>query len=465
MDAGPSHAGRDTRTALAACCAGILLLPLMSTMMNLALVHIGGEFGVGSHSLAMVNTAFLLSSVVAMVPVARLSDIHGRKKAMAAGLVVTVAGALTGAFCPSFEFLLASRFVMGIGSAAVSVSAMAFITEVFPPERRGWAIGVYTTFIYLGIAVGPTLGGVMSDTVGWRSLFFFMVPFAVASLLLLYRFKGDVVVDGRGKMDFPGSVAYGAAVFLTMYGVINLPELWAFGAMAAGLVALAAFVFMMRGRESPVLNLSIFRHAVFSRSCLVAFMNYASSYSVSFFMALYLQSIGALTASQAGMVMLVQPAFQVALSTVSGSLSDRISDKRILPTAGMALTAAAVFMIMMLGMEANYAYIAVVLVLLGVGYGIFSAPNSNAVMSSVPPRNRGEASAMLAVVRQAGMMVSMSVAMLCISFIMGSTDDLGPDTFGDFISVIRAAFAVCLAMCVIGTAVSWFRGKDASSPA
>ncbi|MDR3282824.1 MAG: MFS transporter [Candidatus Methanoplasma sp.] len=460
MDELRSYSPKDMRLVLIACCAGIFLTPLMSTMMNLALVHIGADFDVGSHSLALVNTVFLLSSVVAMVPAARLSDIHGRKKTMVAGLLVTTAGAVVAVFSPTFEVFLSMRLVMGVGAAAISVSSMALLTEVFPFERRGWAIGVQTTFVYLGMALGPTLGGFISDGVGWRGLFFFILPFSAVSMTLLSKFKYDVVADRGGRMDSTGSAVYAATVVLTIIGAVNLPAWWAFALLFAGLALLAAFVSMMRSRESPVLDLSVFKHKVFSRSCLAAFMNYASSYSVSFFLALYLQHIGALTASQAGLIMLTQAAFQIVLTSWSGGRSDRMRDKRILPTTGMALTCIAIVMILFLGTEVNYAYIAVILALLGIGYGMFSAPNSNAVMSSVPPRNRGEAAGMLSVVRQVGMLTSMSIAMLSISVIMGSADNLNPSTFGDFINVIRAAFVVCLVMCVIGTAVSWLRGPD-----
>jgi MFS family permease len=429
-------------------------------MMTLALVHIGDDFGVGSHSLAFVNTTFLLSSVVAMVPVARLSDICGRKKIMVAGLLVTTVGAIAAAFSPTFEMLLAMRFVMGVGAAAVSVSSMAMLTEVFPLEKRGWAIGVQTTFVYLGMALGPTLGGFISDGVGWRGLFFFLVPFSAVSVTLLSKFKYDIVADKGGRMDSTGSAVYAATVILTIFGAINLPSWWAFVLLLAGLALFAAFISMMRSRDSPVLDLSMFRHKVFSRSCLAAFMNYASSYSVSFFLALYLQHIGALTASQAGMIMLIQSSFQVALTAWSGGRSDRMRDKRILPTSGMVLTCIAIVMIIFLGTDVNYIYVAVILALLGIGYGMFSAPNSSTVMSSVPSKNRGEAAGMLSVVRQVGMLTSMSIAMLSISVIMGSADNLNPSTFDDFIDVIRVAFVVCLGMCITGTIVSWVRGSD-----
>jgi len=433
-------------------------MPLMSTMMNLALHPIGIEFEVGSKSLAMVNTTFLLASVIVMVPLAKVSDIIGRRKVFVAGLIITLASALAGGFSPNFEVLLAMRFIMGAGSAALSVSSVAMLTEVFPIERRGWAIGVQSTFIYLGIAVGPALGGFICEFLDWRYLFFFMVPFVLIALAYILRFKREVISEASASMDYRGALLYGATISLTMYGVISLPELWALPLIAAGLAMLAVFIRAMKRSASPVLDLGVFRFKVFSRACIAAYTNYASSYSVSFFLALYLQSVGGLTPMRAGLILLIQPVVQVLLTAKFGSYSDRIADKRVLPTGGMVLTCAAVFMIMFMGTAPDYLYIAAVLVLLGVGYGMFSAPNTNAIMSSVPPRHRGEASGMIAVVRQIGMMTSMSVAMCCIALIMGSADNIVAP-YEDFIDVIRAAFAICLAMCVAGTVLSWFRGE------
>ncbi|MDR3075383.1 MAG: MFS transporter [Candidatus Methanoplasma sp.] len=449
----------DMRTALIACCAGIFIMPLMSTMMNLALVQIGAEFSVGSKSLAMVNTVFLLSSVIVMVPLARLSDIIGRKKIFTAGLLITAVSSVIAIFSPSFEILLFTRLLMGAGSAALSLSSIAMITDIFPVEKRGWAIGIQSTFIYLGIALGPAIGGFMCDLFGWRALFSFIIPFAFVALFFILRFKKEAISEEGASMDYRGSLLYGVTVILTMYGVINLPEVWAVALIFTGAVMLLVFINSVKRTESPVLDMSVFKHKQFSRACVAAYMNYASSYSVSFFMALYLQNIGALSASHAGLVILVQPLVQVALTAKFGSYSDRIPDKRILPTAGMAITSVAVLMLILLGTEMNMIHVISALLLLGLGYAMFAAPNSNAIMSSVPPRNRGEAAGMTSVVRQVGMMTSMGIAMCSISLIMGTADGINPSTHGQFVSVIEAAFSVCLVMCITGTIFSWFRGE------
>jgi predicted MFS family arabinose efflux permease len=298
-----------------------------------------------------------------------------------------------------------------------------------------------------------------------------MIPFVMVSLFFLGRFKKELISHAGAVMDYRGATLFSATVMVTMCGMMELPNLWAGplelrNALApililAGVIMLYFFFRRMRASKSPVLDLSVFRYKVFSRSVIATYTNYASSYAVSFFLALYLQSIGALSPMQAGLVLMIQPAIQVVLTIKFGSQSDRMKDRRILPTLGMAITGIGVAMIMFMGITVNYWYVGITLAVLGVGYGVFAAPNTNVVMSSVPPAHRGAASGMVALLRQLGMMTSMTIAMCCISIMMGTADNLAdPSTFSSFVGALRAAFMVCLAMCIIGTMVSWFRGNN-----
>lgn len=460
----------DMKMLLIACCMGVIIMPLMSTMLNLALVGIGEWFDVGPKDLAMINTIFLLGSVVVMVPLARISDIVGRKKVFVVGLSITVASSIIAAISPHFYILLAMRFVMGFGSAAMAVTCVAMLTEVFPFERRGWAFGIQTAFIYIGLAIGPALGGFICSILDWRYVFFLSIPFVVVSLFFLLRFKQELVSHAGAKLDYRGMTLFSATILVTMAGIIGLPDIWN-GSLelqniwspiliVIGVIMLFYFLRLMKRTESPALDTSVFKYKVFTRSCIAAYMNYGASYAVAFFMALYLQSIGALTPMHAGLVIMIQPMIQAVLTSRFGGYSDKIKDKRILPTLGMVLTSAGVAMIIFLDTTVNFVYVGLLLAVLGVGFGIFSAPNTNAVMSSVPPKNRGAASGMIELVRQLGMMTSMTIAMCSISFIMGTADNLDPSSFGSFINVLQAAFIICLIMCIIGTIVSWFRGKN-----
>lgn len=446
-------------TLLAATSAGSFITPLMSTSMNLSLMSIGSEFGIGSHDLAYVNTMFLLGSVIAMVPCARMADLKGLKKTFIVGLLILAVCSVLSMVSPSFEFLLLMRFLIGIGASMGTITSMALLTYVFPVTRRGWAIGVNTTFVYIGLSIGPTAGGLISDYLGWRAIFAVVLLITVFTLYRISKFDSEIVPCPEGRMDWKGGVLWGMMILLLMSGLMNITTEWGPVAAVVGTVLLFALAIYLRRAPEPVLSTSMFSNRSFTKACIAAFMNYAASYSITFFMALYMQSIGNLSASEAGLLMLIQPFMQVLLTTRMGALSDRIENKRLLPTLGMAITCAGIALFLFLGTEFSLPYMVVTMLVVGVGLGTFSSPNASFMMSVVEPSQRSEASGLVSIVRQTGMMVSMSISMAMISVTMGSTDNLTPETYGLFVDVIHYVFAVCVAMCVVGAVCSWGKEK------
>ncbi|AMK14074.1 MFS transporter [methanogenic archaeon mixed culture ISO4-G1] len=356
--------------------------------------------------------------------------------------------------------VILGRAIIGVGASSLAMVSISILTDVVPPERRGTAIGYQTMFVYMGLSFGPALGGALNDLVGWRLLFLITVPMAVAStIIILTGFHKEIAVDKDGSFDLRNSVLYGAAMLLSMGGVMNLPAVWAAVCVVIGILLLALFVRSQINNSRCLLNMGLFKNWTFSGSCLAAFMNYASSFSISFFLALYLQSIGGLTATEAGLLMIVQPVVQCIFTPFFGKLTDRISNKIILPTVGMILTSICILTYVFYTLDTPKYVVAMSMVIGGFGFAMFSAPNSTLIMSSVPKEHSSEASAVLSVMRQTGMMVSMGIAMTYITVIMGSTDNLGPETYGLFLQVLELSMITCFIMCIIGTIASISRGK------
>ena len=449
------------RTLLVASCTASAITPLTGTMMNLSLVSIGSEFALGTHALAYVNTIFLLSSAVFMVPIAKMADIYGRKALFIFGLVLYTVASLVSYFSVSFEMLLALRAVMGLAAAAMAATAISMLTDAFGPSERGAAIGLNTASVYLGAAMGPVVGGLINDVMGWRAVFLVTIPLTVVALLAIWTVRPNNDVRYGKTFDLTGTLLYAIAVTLTMAGLINMPDIVAAASMTAGLLALWFFVRYEKRAKEPVLDVRIFSNRLFSRSCLASFMINSANYAVAFFVAIYLQTIGALTSAEAGLVMFSQPLVQTSLTAFFGKLYDRMEDKRLLPTLGVAISGAGILLIIALPMELDLPLVIAALVFFGLGNAVFNAPNTTAIMSSVSPSDRGAASAMVAVVRQTGMMASMGIAMFVIAVIMGSLDTLNPGTYGNFITVIRISFTVSAVMCLLAMLVSWFRGDSA----
>lgn len=451
---------KEMRLVLVACCFGGFVTPLLSTMMNLSLVNIGSEFGVGSHDLGYVNTAFLLTSVIAMVPAARLGDIIGRKRVYLLGMAIMGVTCLLAPFSPNFWALILCRAVIGVGAAASTCMSVALIADVFPKEVRGGALGLQTMCVYIGLAVGPAIGGVVNDIAGWHGLFLLVVPLAVASVICMSMFRHEIRPAYGSILDYVGAVLYGVAIFASMMGVLNLPELWAVVLLVIGIVFLIIFGLQQSRTENFLLNVHLFRSRVFTGSCVASFMCYAASYSLNFFLPLYLQNIGMLSSTEAGVMLLTQPIIQAIFTPMFGRLSDKMVDKRILPTCGMIIAAIGEISVVLYSTTLSVLIVMATMILVGFGFAMFTAPNTSILMSSVPPTETGEASAMTSVTRQTGMMVSMGVAMLCISVIMGSADNISPETYDDFLVVLKTSFVIAFLMCCIGAVFSVLRGRE-----
>ncbi|MBR3410325.1 MAG: MFS transporter [Candidatus Methanomethylophilaceae archaeon] len=201
-----------------ACCAAAFITPLLSTMMNLSLDALGKEFSVGSHSLGYVNTAFLLSSVVFMVPLSRMADISGKRRMFLGGVLTIAVSCILAPFSTEFWMIILFRGTIGMGAAAVVTTSVSMITDVFDRNRRGWAIGINTTCVYVGLALGPFIGGVLNDLLGWRSLFFVIIPFAVVAIAMMLSFKHEIAPFAGKTLSVKSSILYGLAILLSMEG-------------------------------------------------------------------------------------------------------------------------------------------------------------------------------------------------------------------------------------------------------
>jgi len=447
------------RTALIISCLGSFMPPFMGSSVNLALPSIGREFHMDAVMLGWVATAYLLAAAMFILPFGRAADIYGRKKIYTAGIIVFSIGSLLITLSNSETMLLTFRVVQGVGGSMMAGTAVAILTSVFPPAERGRALGINTATTYTGLSLGPFLGGFLTHLFGWRSIFFFTLPFGLLIIVLvLWWLKGDWAGAKGETVDYPGSLLYGVVLVLLIYGLSRLPHKLGAVLLLIGVAGAVVFFVLESRVKSPVLHVEIFRrNIVFTFSNLAALIHYSATYSVAFLMSLYLQYIQGMSPQKAGLILIAQPVMMALFSPLAGRLSDRI-EPRIVASAGMACTSAAIFLFAFLSTGTGLPYIIGCLILLGFGFALFSSPNTNAVMSSVIPRFYGVAAGMLGTMRAVGMMFSMGMAMMIFSLIMGKVQ-ITPEVFPLFMKSVRLAFAIFGVTCVIGTLFSLARGS------
>ena len=453
--------GNDSvkRAALLIAVLASFLTPFMVSSINIAIPAISRDFSMSAVAMSWVATAYLLSTAVFLLPFGRLADIHGRKKMFTLGIGIYTLAALLLVFSPSAAVLIALRAMQGFGSAMIFGTGMAIVISVYPASERGRVLGINVAAVYIGLSLGPFLGGFLTQQFGWRSIFLANVP---VGLLVIYfvatRLKGEWAEARGERFDLAGSVIYGLALVLLMYGLSLLPTLRGGGLILAGLIGIGVFALWERSTASPLLNMDLFLHnATFGFSNLAALINYSATFAVTFLLSLYLQYIKGFTPQHAGFILVAQPIVMAAFSPLAGRLSDRI-EPRIVASLGMGFAAAGLFLFTFLSPATPVGDIIGGLMLIGFGFALFSSPNTNAVMSSIDRRFYGVGSATLGTMRLTGQMLSMGIATVIITIHIGSAR-ITPEQYPQFLASVRSAFTLFAALCFGGIFASLARGK------
>jgi EmrB/QacA subfamily drug resistance transporter len=451
----------EKRTVLLIAILSGFITPFDGSAVNIALPALGAEFHMDAIALSWVATAYLLSSAVFLVPFGKIADIYGRKKIFLYGIFIFSLASLLMTMVPSTEMLIGIRVFQGLGSAMIFGTGVAIVTSAFPPGERGKALGIYITAVYLGLSAGPFLGGMMTQYLGWRSIFFVNVPIGIAVIILiLWKLKGEWAECRGEKFDFIGSIIYGASIIAVMYGFSSLPDFKGGALIASGIVGMAFFALYEMRVPSPVLDIRLLsKNRIFAFSNLSALINYSATFAVTFLLSLDLQYTKGFTSGQAGIILIAQPVVQAIISPIAGKLSDKI-EPRIVASAGMTLNAIGLFLLIFLNEATPLWYLVICLFVLGAGFGLFSSPNTNAIMSSVDKRFYGVASGINGTMRLLGQMLSMGIAMMIFAVVIGPVQ-ITPEYYSRFVLSLHYAFSLFTIFCIIGILASLVRGKKA----
>lgn len=434
--------------------------PFMGAAVNIALPDMAHEFSMNAMMMGWVTMAFLLASVAVLLPVGKIADIVGRRKVFIIGnIVLTIASALC-AISSNSAMLIVFRVMQGLGGAMMFGTGTAMITSAFPSHQRGRALGINVSAVYLGLTIAPLLGGFLTDIFGWRSIFWLNVPFGLFVVpATMYAIKTEWREARDEKFDYTGSIIYFVSITMLMYGFSKLPDQLAIALTVAGIAGMALFVRTEFRVAMPVVNMRLFtQNKVFAYSNLAALINYAATFAVTFMLSLYLQYIKGLKPSDAGMILMTQPVLMTVMASLSGRLSDRY-EPRLLASAGMGLIVAGLAMLAFLTEQSNTIYITACLFILGMGFGMFSSPNTNAVMSSVEKRYLGVASATIGTMRLAGQMFSMAIATMLLHTVLGEKQ-ISAGTHSLFMHALQMMFVIFAVLCIFGVAASLRRGKQ-----
>ncbi|MBE9523408.1 MAG: MFS transporter [Proteobacteria bacterium] len=451
------------RSALVVATLSAFITPFMGSAVHIALPSIEREFGIDAIVLTWIATSYLLAAAISLVPFGRLADIHGRKKIFTYGMVIFTISSFLSAISISAPMLILFRILQGVGSSMVFATGIAILTSVFPPQERGKVLGINVAAVYIGLSLGPFLGGLLTQHFTWRSIFLVTVPLGLISIaLVLWKLKGEWAEARGEKFDLPGSLIYGLGIVAIMYGISLLPGLRSLWLIVCGFLSIVAFVTWETKVENPVFDLDLFKtNRVFALSNLAALINYSATFAVAFLLSLYLQHIKGLSPQSAGIVLISQPVVQAIFSPFAGRLSDRV-EPRIVASIGMSLTTLGLVLFIFLNENSTLEFVVARLILLGFGFALFASPNTNAIMGSVEKRFYGLASGSVGTMRLLGMMTSMGIATVLFAIFIGRVQ-ITIEYYPMFLKSMKAAFIVFSLLCSGGIFASLVRGRVRSN--
>lgn len=450
---------RVRSAALVAATTASFLTPFLGSAVNVALPSIGADLAMDSVQLSWVATAFLLASAVCLVPFGRMADRVGRERVFIAGMALFSATSLACGLARNGAVLISFRAMQGASGAMMYSTGLAILTSVYPPGERGRVLGLNASFVYLGLSFGPFAGGLLTRYWGWPGVFLATVPLGIVATLVAARgLTGRSRVESHGGFDFVGGAIYALALVALMTGLSTLPGRGGILLLSTGIIAVVVFVAWERHVANPVFDVRLLAgNAVFACSNLAALSSYSATFAVTFLLSLYLQYVRGFDPATTGLILLTQSVVMAAVSPFAGRLSDR-HEPRIVASAGLGLNVAGLGWLCLLEQGTPLPVVIAALVVVGAGFGLFSSPNTNAVMSSVAVAHYGVASATLGTMRLLGQMVSMGLAAAVLASFVGRAP-ITPALHPRFLSAMQVAFLLSAVICVFGLVASLARGK------
>ena len=390
---------------------------------------------------------FLLVVAVLSVPAGQISGKYGLKKVTIISVILFILISIANVLVTSSEQFLLCRLVLGIALSFFNVTSMAMVVSAFDPEERGKALGITITGVYIALSLAPVLGGILNYQLGWRSVVLFGVPFLLVILALLLTKVDEEWVTFEGvPLDLKGSVLYGIGMVLFIYGFTILNEPLGVILTVFGVVFLVIFGFIELRQTHPVFDIRFFKNPRFLSANFASLCAYLATFAVTTILNYHLQYIKGFDSQTAGIILLAAPLCQVVLAPIAGRLSDKYVPQ-VLAAIGMGLGTVSLALFSFLGEATSLEFLIVSMIIYGVGFGLFSPPNTNVIMSSVPPKDTSVASASVATMRTVGQAMSLGILTLVFAFVMGDVP-IVEQYYPLLISSCQITCLICVVLCI-----------------
>lgn len=434
--------------------------PFMLAAVNIGLPDIQEQFNCSATTLSWITNSFLLANAMVLLPLSKAADIWGRVRFFKIGLYLFTLFSLLAAFSPNITLLITMRVFQGAGAALMHVTGLAILTETYPANKRGVALGINIGAVYTGLSLGPFVGGMLTQLGGWQLIFLAVVPLGLASIVMAHVNLRNVLSSlQKHAFDYQGSIIYALAIFAFIYGGGKIKTTPGFLIWLGGIVLMVFFFIFEKQHKTPILNVKLLQNnRRFTFSNLAAFIHYSATFGVSFLLSLYLQYSKGMTPGEAGLALVIQPLIMAVTAPLTGRLSDKIEPGTI-ASAGLLTTFVSLAGMVLLNTQSSLTFIIILLAILGLGFGLFTSPNTNAIMSSVDRQNLGIASGINATMRVFGQTISMMMATIFISIYLDKSV-LSASNTSQLVKSMHLYFIFFSVLCLAGIWFSLQRNKS-----
>ncbi|MDO5848563.1 MAG: MFS transporter [Methanobrevibacter sp.] len=426
------------------------IVAFISTAPTVALPEIAKEFGLTNLEQNWVMNLFLFTVAVLTVPFGKISGKIGIRNSFIIGMVLFLIGAILTAFSFDMASLLIFRAFQGVGAAfAYDVMTTIIVLDV-DEHKRGSALGILISCVFIGLALAPVLGGILTYNLGWRGIFYFPIPFCLIVIWLLFskvEKQWELYKDER--LDKLGCILYGFGILLTIYGFTIINSIIGFVVTAIGLVLLLSFIIWELKVKNPVFKIRLFKNKVFLSANSASFISYIATFIVNYLLNYHFQYILNLNPQTAGLILIVNPLTMAIIAPISGRLSDKVNAQK-LAASGMAIVTLGLIMLIFLDQATPLWVIVVAMMFEGIGFGIFTSPITNIVMSAVPPEDSPFASVAVTFMRVVGQSTSLAMLTIIFTVIMGDVI-ISTSNFKNLIVSSQTTFIISTILCVIAT--------------
>ena len=414
---------------------------------------IAGEYGMNNIVQNWIITIALLVVAVFTLPAGQISGKFGVKKSLVAGVAVFLVASIGACLSFSTESFLFFRVIQGIGGAFSNVAAMAMVVQAIKPEKRGQALGFTVTGVYLAGSLSPVICGFLVYNFGWRSMFYFVIPFFVLCIaLMLLKIPGDWKTYENDKIDSIGYIIYGLGILLFIYGFTSLMTASGVLCTLIGFILLIVFGYYETRVDTPAFNMRLFKNMKFTSSNIAALCSYLAVAAITTILNYHFQYVRGWNAQMTGLILIITPIIMAFMAPNSGKLSDRIHPQK-LAAIGMTIATVTLVILIFLDAQTPIYLIVIAMVLQGIGMGLFTSPNTNAIMSSVPPNETPNASAAQSAMRTIGQTMSLGLLTLVFAWVMGSLE-LSSQYADLIVQSSQIVCIICTIICIIAVFAS-----------